>query len=90
MLVLEDWIVDRQRRDATHLPSGERVPLVWLYRRARVEGEIIPACLFRVPEPDDDELREQVVLSWEEPDEWELSQVREGEEEEWSVLDSNQ
>ena len=90
MLILEDWIVDRQRREATHLPSGERVPLALLYRQARIEGEIIPLCLFRVPEPDEDELRQrEVPESGECLDEWDVSQIA-CDEEEWSVLDSNQ
>ena len=89
MLVLEDWIVDRQRWEATHLRSAERVPLVWLYRQARIEGEIIPACLFRLPELSDDELRQPEPECWECFDEWDVSQI-ESEEEEWSVLDSNQ
>lgn len=89
MLILEDWIVDRQRREAIHLRSAERVPLVWLWRQARIEGEIIPPCLFRVPEPDEDELRRKESEREECFDEWEVSQVG-SEEEEWSVLDSNQ
>lgn len=98
MLALEEWIVDRDRREALYLPSGEWVPLLWLYRRARVEGEIIPPELFRVPEPDEDALNgpepgedlrgehSDEALCFEE---WELPQVAR-EEEEWSVLDSNQ
>lgn len=85
MLVLEDWIVDRQRREATHLPSGERVPLVWLYQQAREEGERIPPCLFRVPEPDDEELRrhEHGLGKSEGWEEWEVSQV--GDEDSWPI-----
>ena len=92
MLILEDWIVDRQRRKAMHLPSGEWVPLALLYRQARIEGEIIPLCLFRVPEPNEDErdeLRAKETEGWECSDEWDVSQIG-SEEEEWSVLDSNQ
>ena len=91
MLILEDWIVDRQRREAIHLPSGDWVPLALLYRQARIDGEPIPECLFRVPEPDDDELRQPEPACWECFEEWDVSQVlEESEEEEWSVLDSNQ
>jgi hypothetical protein len=89
MLILEDWIVDRQRREAIHLLSGEWVALALLYRQARIEGELIPACLFRVPEPDEDELRQKEAEGWVGGDEWDVSQVG-SEEEEWSVLDSNQ
>ena len=89
MLILEDWIVDRQRREAIHLPSAEWVPLALLYRQARIEGEVIPPCLFRVPEPSDDELRGPEPQVWECPEDWDFSQGI-SDEEEWSVLDSNQ
>ena len=89
MLVLEDWIVDRQRREALHLPSGEWIGLVRLYQQARIEGECIPTCLFRVPEPDEAELRQKETEGWGCCEEWDVSQVG-SEEEEWSVLDSNQ
>jgi hypothetical protein len=92
MLILEDWIVDRQRREAIHLPSGDWVPLALLYRQARIDGEIIPKCLFRVPEPSDDEIRQKEPDAWESCacEEWDFSQVEREEREEWSVLDSNQ
>ncbi len=76
---------------AIHLPSGDWVSLALLYRQARIEGEIIPMCLFRVPEPSNDELRQKEPEAWEccSCEEWDFSQI-ESEEEEWSVLDSNQ
>ena len=91
MLILEDWIVDRQRREAIYLPSGDWVPLALLYQQARIDGEIIPEYLFRVPEPSDNELRTKGPEVWEcsACEEWDFSQI-ESEEEEWSVLDSNQ